>query len=133
MKQLICLAVFLCLLFSACHDSDPAPAAADPLLRSWKVSRVTLDDTDVTAYYADLRVTFAAAAYRVDHAMPPVWPETGTYTVSGNQLKRNDDLTMDIVTLTDTGLTLRFQYQGVPLRGRLSEVAGKYSFAFVAE
>lgn len=97
------------------------------------MSRVVLDDADATPYYKDMIVTFTATAYRVESAMPPVWPQAGTYTVSGKQLKRDDDVTMELTALSDRGLTLRFQYQGVRSRGRLNEVSGQYTFDFVVK
>jgi len=134
MKRLICLA-FFSILCCGCHDSEPEPTpdANAALQHGWKVSRVLLDDVDVTPYYKDMIVTFTAMAYRVEGAIPPVWPQAGTYTVSGKQLKRDDDVTMELAALSDRGLTLRFQYQGVRSRGRVSEVSGQYTFDFVVK
>jgi hypothetical protein len=134
-------AILALFIFCCCkHDKKNAPSAdanLSKLAGVWRIENATLSGADVTAFYADLHVTFNTdKSYACEHEVDPVWPVTGTFTLEYDDddliLHRSDNVLMTIVSLSETGLILKFDWAGAPPSGgRTSTLSGEYIFTFL--
>lgn len=133
MSRYTIILAFLFFIVSACHSSDDEVPVDSRLVKSWLVEKVSLDRTDVTAYFSGLELTLTSSgSYRVQNPVPPVWSPNGTYTVNDGVIRREDDVAIQILELSETQLVLEFQYDAAALGGRTNHVSGTYQFEFSA-
>lgn len=132
----------LCLLITlaACsNDNDVATGEegqyTDKLQGTWKVTDARVDGMLVTSAFKNLELTIDGKNYEVTNAVPPIWPNGGSFIlekVQGAQpyaLARNDEVVITVAGLTATTLVLKFQYVSAG-SGRLGSISGNYEFRF---
>ena len=129
-------------LFASCKSSsgDPAPVVSkedevSALLTSatWKMSSVTVDGTDKTSIYKDLKLTFTSAGFTSVNG-GAVWPASGTWdftSAEATSIKRNDGVEVTLQEVTNTGLKLALTWSKNTLGpGRIESVSGQHVFSF---
>jgi hypothetical protein len=131
----------LLVLLQSCKNDEPemTPDESEVFLnkisQTWKTNRVTVDAVDVTNYFNNTTITFSKSkTYTATNAVSPIWPANGTFeTVTGLNrdldIKRNDGMVIDVVSLTESGLTLELLY--TPATGRVTGVSGRYKFELI--
>jgi hypothetical protein len=127
------------LFFVSCGGDSPSDSevTTKQLVSSgWKIDNVQVDGTDQTTLYTNMSLSFSATTYTTTKG-EPVWPATGTWSFTdkaARTIKRNDDLEMTIVEITDTSLKLSLDWATSTLGpGRTSSVAGEHVFSFVKQ
>lgn len=132
------LIVFL-ILFSGCGGDSSSLSASEVTTKQltssgWKISTVQVDGTDQSALFTNMTLSFTATNYATTKG-GVVWPSSGTWTFTDNtakKIKRNDNLEVTIVEITDTSLKLSLTWAaGTFGSGRFSSVAGSHVFSFV--
>ena len=92
----------------------------------------TVDGVDQTATYKGLALSFSASGYTSTNG-GAVWPANGTWSFNntdGTSLKRDDGLVIT-VAVTDTSLTLSYQWAQTTLGGgREASVKGAQVLIF---
>ncbi len=136
-------------LYTSCDGNEPDSKSEEEIqlgklkANVWNISSVTLGSTDRTADFANLKMTFTGnypspPAYGYSFSgtrpNPSPWPASGTWkfgpTVSTMMERLDDDLGMGY-TLTDTQLTITFNYTGSGFAGgRVEQVIGDWTFVF---
>lgn len=128
----------LLVLLQSCKKDDVTPGEEDvfkgKISKTWKVKKVTVDGVDVTNSFNNLTVTFRAdGSYVVTNSVAPIWPANGTFKIvkSGDEfnIQRNNGLTVDVTSLTDSGMILELLYTASA--GRVKEVTGRYKFEMI--
>jgi hypothetical protein len=136
-SRLILCAIFICIMFG-CRDDrgkmDALSRMQKQLRGTWSVSEVSLSETDVSIFYADLTLTFSSNnSYTCQNQVDPVWPATGMFeNVLENDLRiivRDDGIRMKVISLTSHNLVVQFLWAGAP-NGRLKNLNGEYEFTF---
>ncbi|MBX2898279.1 MAG: hypothetical protein KF775_01440 [Cyclobacteriaceae bacterium] len=136
------------LTFTGCKKggSDPKPITEvqfNKLNKTWKVQSVTFDNTDRTSEYtaANFQLviggTVNAATYTTSgRPFPSPWKGSGTWTFGANpetQIIRDKD-TADALNLTyavtESTLTISFQFSGTGYTSRTESVQGPWVFTF---
>lgn len=136
------------LTYAGCkgNDPDPEPIADvqfDKLKKTWKINTVSLDGTDKTADYTNFQVTFSGTK-----GTPPFdystsgrpslspWPSSGKWdfgTAVETQMIRDkttaDELAMEYV-VTESTLTISFNFTGAGYSARTGVVSGDWVFVF---
>jgi hypothetical protein len=127
------------LFFVSCGGD--APSAAEVTTKQlvsagWKISNVQVDGTDQTALYTNMSLSFSATTFTSSNGAP-VWPGSGTWVFTDNTaktIKRNDEVEMTIVEVTETSLKLSLYWAtGTLGPGRTASVSGKHVFTFVKQ
>jgi hypothetical protein len=130
--------IVLLLVLSSCGGSDPAPSASETTTKQlvssgWKISSVSVDGTDQTALFANMTLSFTATNYTTAKG-GAVWPASGTWSFTDNtakKIKRNDNVEITIVEITDATLKLSLTWAtGTFGPGRVESVAGNHVFSF---
>ena len=113
---------------------DPTQEIIDALTKTWSVSSVTLDNTDVTTDWNGFTLTFdsskgySATALNAESIL--VWPASGSYSFPNanntNQILRNDGVEITLSNVTETSATLSFQITG--RNGRTEGLIGQWVF-----
>jgi hypothetical protein len=103
----------------------------EKLSGTWNLTRVTLDNQQVTEAFGGLNITFKTdMTYQVQQAAPPIWSAGGVFELlrAGNtfSLLRNDDVTITVQELTEQNLVMSFNY--TPASGRTSSTSGEFIF-----
>jgi hypothetical protein len=128
------------LFFMSCGGDTP-PSATEVAtkklaLHNWKISNVQVDGTDQTALFTNMILSFGATTYTTTKG-EPVWPSSGTWAFTDNTaetIKRNDDLEITIVEVTETSLKLSLDWvTGTLGPGRTASVSGDHVFTFVKQ
>ncbi len=129
------------LLVTSCKKSDdpqPETARIKGLLKAntWRIQSVTVDATDKTELFTGLTLSFTDTNYTTTNGSV-VWPVSGTWTFTDDtakKIKRNDNLEVTIIELTETSLKLSLAWAtGTFGSGRVSSVAGNHVFSFVKQ
>jgi hypothetical protein len=136
----ILLGICLCgLLFTqSCKEdgAQPETERVKTLLKSntWKMQSVQVDNVDKTSVYAGLTLSFTDINYSTTNG-GGVWPATGTWSFrddTGKIIKRNDNLEVTIVEISETSLKLSLSWAASAFGpGRTESVAGNHVFTFV--
>ena len=126
----------LLVLLQSCKKDDPEPddlsVFTNKISQTWKVSRATLDDVDVSGSFKNMSITFREdQVYSVANAVSPIWPSNGSFEIiqSGDNqydIKRSDGVMINVTSLTDASVVLELLYTSKS--GRVSEVSGHYKF-----
>jgi hypothetical protein len=125
-------------LFIMSCGGDTPPSVAEVTTKklvsnNWKVSSVQVDGADQTALYTGMILNFDATIFTTTKG-EPVWPSSGTWTFTDNTaetIKRNDDLEITIVEVTETSLKLSLDWAtGTLGPGRAASVSGNHVFTF---
>ncbi len=147
LSQLLTALVFCSLMiFISCggggggEDPDPADEIGAKLVSTWEMSSVTVDGvardewdgfTLTIAYDPENNTgTYTASGVPTNAGADVVWPASGTFTLavgSTTTAARNDNVTIT-VTVSDTGLDLRFPISGSG--DRVSTFDGAWQFVF---
>jgi hypothetical protein len=136
---LIALSLTLAALTGCNNDNETTTSEETQFLSkiagTWKLTDARVDGLLITSAFDDLGLTLDGNNYEVTNAVPPIWPNGGTYTlqqVQGAQpyaLVRNDEVVITVAELTATTLVLKFQYTSAN-SGRLQSLSGLYEFRF---
>jgi len=126
------------LLLSSCSEDTEAPSAEDVvkaklISSTWKMTSVLVDGTDKTSVYAGLNVSFTSSGFTTVNG-GVVWPASGSWEFTSDQataIKRNDGLTIEIISITDNNLKLGLTWSKSTVgTGRVSSVNGAHVFSF---
>lgn len=127
------------LLISSCGGDPPAPQetevekATKLLAGTWTVQNVTVDGTDRTSVYKDVRITFSGTSLTATNG-GAVWPASTTWRFADDTAKslaRGDGITMAVNELTANKLVVAFAWaKGTLGSGRVESVAGQHVFTF---
>jgi hypothetical protein len=144
-KQLIVQAVVALtlatfLVLAGCDGGDPptpeeteVEKATKLLAGTWTVQNVTVDGTDRTSVYKDVRITFSGSNLTATNG-GVVWPASGTWRFTDDTAKtitRSDGLTISVNELTSNKLVAAFPWTKATLGGgRAESVAGQHVFTF---
>ncbi len=123
----------------SCGDDGPKKTPEEKqlelLARDWTVSSVVADGVDITSNFSGLVVTFDLDGnYSTNTGYGPVWPDSGTFTLSGSDfgtIERSDGVSLSITEVTATSLTVGFTYSTLP-GGRVSGILGDYVCQFTS-
>lgn len=130
----------LLLVIGSCGD-DPPPTpeetevekATKLLAGTWTVQNVTVDGTDRTSLYKDVRITFSGSNITATNG-GVVWPASATWRFADDTAKtiaRGDGITMAVNELTANKLVVSFAWaKGTLGSGRVESVAGQHVFTF---
>ena len=116
---------------------DPTLAVIEGLTKTWTVSEVTLDGTNVTSDWNNVQLSFAAnksfsiTGLSQENAL--IWPSSGSYSfpdaTKPMSVLRSDGIPIIISNLTETSATLDFTISG-RTGGRETGLSGNYTFTF---
>jgi hypothetical protein len=131
------LVMFCLLTISSCGKKDD-PSATEVntgLLSSgtWKISSVVVDGTDRTSLFTGMTLQFQAGSYTTSNG-GVVWPASGSWSfidTNALSIKRSDDVTVTINTISETNLVLSLAWSKTTLgKGRVSSFKGQHVFSF---
>ena len=138
-RKLVACSLFLftLLFLSSCKKDNPIPAtdSVKEILKAniWKMTSVTVDNTDKTAVYSGLTLGFTDTNYSTTNG-GVVWPANGTWAfadATGKLITRSDGLAISVEEATTTKLSLKLTWAAPTLGGgRASSVAGVHVFVF---
>ena len=131
------------LTFSNCNNNKgtektEAEKQLDLLAGTWNISTATLDGTDVLTDYSGMTLTLTTSkGYSTSGGdFAPVWPSSGTFDFNSsggtedlNTLVRDDNVEMSISNISESNLSLSFDYAVSP-PCRTKGVCGGYTFTF---
>lgn len=138
-------------LYTSCGGNDPDPKSEEEVqlgklkANVWNLSSAELGSTDRTSDFANLKMTFTGTyvaggpygySFTGTRPKPSPWPASGTWkfgpTVTTMMVRLDDDPNLNMnYTLTDTQLTISFNYTGAGfLGGRIDQVEGDWEFVF---
>jgi hypothetical protein len=132
----MCLSGLLFMQGCKKDSAQPETERVKALLKSnaWKIQSVQVDNVDKTSLYAGFTLSFTDANYSTTKG-GGLWPATGTWAFvddTGKKIKRNDNLEITLVEVTETSLKLSFNWSKTTLGpGRVSSVAGNHIFNMV--
>jgi hypothetical protein len=128
----------LLLLLASCGGDDAAQLETDrvkDILKSdtWKVQTVSVNDTEQTALYKSLTLTFTDANYTTTNGAN-IWPASGGWSFTDDTAKtilRSDGVSMAVSEATTTKLVLSFDWANTTIGpGRVESVKGAHVFTF---
>lgn len=131
----------------ACKDDDDPSALeieTNKITDNWVISgdaaAVTLDDYDVSSMFEGFEVVIKSDKTFTTIGSPDddLWPASGTWAFLKNsddsynftKVIRNDGIEMQIMTLTQTQLMLKFHFEADSNNGRTEGVSAEYVFNF---
>jgi hypothetical protein len=128
------------------HPETPEPVTdqqLDKLTKGpWKMSAVTRDNVDESSNYPGFTLTLTGTKGQTTFgysttARPSTspWPGSGTFTFDATNptttLARNDNPPLAVTySVTDTNLTMSFQYSGSGFQSRTGVVNGLWVYTF---
>ncbi|GAB5526055.1 MAG: hypothetical protein Roseis2KO_39270 [Roseivirga sp.] len=127
----LCFLVIIALACSCGGDDGPTPLEERlrDLTATWSVSSVSNDNTDVTSQFSGFNLTVSGdKTYSTTNGGNP-WPASGTFDIASENLdlfRRDDNVDISIVNITETQLTLSFNMSSV--RGTASGITGSFTF-----
>lgn len=132
-----CLFIGLLTMQSCGKKNDPQPETDRVMeilkANTWKMTSVTVDNTDRTTVYAGLTLSFTDTNYSTTNG-GVVWPTSGTWAfadATGKLITRSDGLAISVEEATTTKLSLKLTWAETTLGGgRASSVAGVHVFVF---
>lgn len=121
----------------AAPGCDKEPTAEEKFLEKighdWSLSNVELDDVAVNGAFAGFALSITKnKTFTTTKGNSPIWPASGTFTLKetssdpGFNLIRSDGIEVAVTSVTDTSLTLSFQFNADGGRG--ASVSGDYVF-----
>jgi hypothetical protein len=146
MKNKIAIPVFLVLVLVTALISCKEKKEDDPNLNEnekvnqlltsaglWSVQSVTVDGSDQTSLYKDVKLSFTTSAYTTLNG-GVTWPASGTWKFaddSGRSIVRDNSLPMTINEIGEKKLVLSFTWSKATLgSGRATAIAGQHIFTF---
>jgi hypothetical protein len=130
---LVCLLLFI----AGCDRGEPSIEKINRALvtaNTWKISSVMVDGVDRTNLFANFSLKFTDTNFSTTNG-GPVWPASGTWSFvdeTAMVIKRNDNVTVTIATISESSLVLALQWETTTFAGgRKSSVAGDHVFTFV--
>ena len=133
------LVIVTLLLISSCGGDPPAPQetevekATKLLAGTWTVQNVTVDGTDRTSVYKDVRITFSGTSLTATNG-GQIWPATTTWRFADETAKtisRGDGLTITVNELMATKFVAGLTWTKSTLGGgRAESVSGQHVFTF---
>lgn len=138
----ICLAACVIMMglisLSSCGNNEPSISKEDQvkaklIASSWSMNSVTVDGTDRSSVYANLKVTFTSSGFTTLNG-GVIWPASGTWSFTSadaTSITRNDGLVVTLQEVTDTSLKLALTWSKTTLGpGRVESVSGQHVFSF---
>lgn len=125
-------------VFPSCDEGTEGPSEEEQLTEllsagTWKVSNVIVDGVSKKEMFTDLTIKFTKSDFTTTNG-GPLWPASGSWSLvdaTAKTIKRNDDVSITIETLTDNELVLSLNWTKTTLgKGRVESVAGKHVFSF---
>lgn len=99
----------------------------------WIVQSVTVDASDKSSVYSNLKLTLTATGFTAIGGNP-VWPANGTWKFKDESAKvidRGDGLSINLMEVTATKLVLSLTWSKTTVAGgRTESVAGQHVFTF---
>lgn len=138
-KGILSISILLSALVLSGCNGDSSPSATEIITKQlsankWKISTVLIDDVVQTSLFTNMMLSFTDTNYTTTNG-GPVWPTTGTWTFvdnTGKKIKRNDNLEITIIEISDTALKISLTWsKNIFGSGRISSVAGNHVFTFV--
>lgn len=134
----VVLLTVACVFLAGCKGSDdPSPKDVTTqklTATTWRVSTVSVDGTDQTSLFTNMTLKFTASNYTTTKG-GVVWPASGTWTfidATAKKFKRDNDLEVTIVEVTDTTLKLSLTWTaGTFGSGRVASVGGVHTFTMI--
>jgi hypothetical protein len=130
------LALCLLIIGSCSKKDDPSAEEINKGLLSsgtWKISSVAVDGVDRASLFTGMTLQFQAGSYTTANG-GAVWPASGNWSfIDANALsiKRSDDVTVTISTITETSLVLGLTWSKTTLgKGRVDSFSGQHVFTF---
>lgn len=131
--------VTIIVLFISCNEGQTAEELAqagflESINGSWKMTSAEVDDLVVTNAFPGLILTFQPGKkIIVAGAIGNIWPISSTFDLikgtEGYDLRREDGLILDVVSLSNTELVISMTFSSAP-GSRVSNVPGGYTFVF---
>lgn len=120
-------------LFAAGCGSDPEPETTRVrnilTAGEWSVNNVSVNSTDQTDVYKNLKVTFTPTGY-TSSGGAPLWPASGQWSFSddtGRKISRSDNIELTITEITDKQLTFTMPYSSTTFGpGRSASISGNH-------
>lgn len=122
-------------MLQSCADEETEAERVSRLLTSgsWRLQNATVDQTDRTATYQGLQITFSEGSFATTSGRV-LWPASGTWQLTDANAKtfdRNDGLRVTINEVDDTRLVLAFVWSRNSIApGRTQSVSGNHVFTF---
>jgi hypothetical protein len=133
------IVIFGCGLMSNCKTEDPSPEEAflKKLSGTWKPGTISVDNTVLSGAFDGYTITFSNdKSFTTTGGNDPIWPASGSFTLAPQSssttafgLNRSDGVTVNVSSLEDQKLVMKFQY--IPAGGRRASVSGIYTFDLV--
>lgn len=125
-------------LLASCKKDDPKPETerVKELLKTniWRIQNVTVDNTDQSALFTGLTLTFTDTNYSTTKG-GVVWPGNGTWAFTDETAKkilRSDGVEIRVEEITASSLRLGLtRTSGTLGPGRVTSVSGNYLFSFI--
>ncbi len=126
------------LTISSCGSDTPTMSKQDEvkaklIASAWNVGSVTVDGTDQSDVYPDLKLTFTSSGFTSLNG-GAIWPASGTWTFTSADaaaFTRNDGLVVTIQEVTATSLKLALVWDKTTIGpGRIGSVEGQHVFTF---
>lgn len=127
------------LAISSCGGDSPEPSETEAqkatklLIGTWTIQQVTVDGSDRSDIYKDLRITFSASSLSATNG-GPVWPSTTSWDFtddSGKTIVRGDGLNISVNELTNNRFVAALTWTKTTLNGgRENSVSGQHVFTF---
>lgn len=134
------LIVSLLLTTTACKDDAPTLTEAEQVTKlltngMWSLSSVLIDDTQADDLFENFSLTFTKTGYTTT-GTTPVWPRTGAWNFTNpdepDQFIRDDEVKVDIISLSKNSLTLELNWtKETIVGGRLQSIKGKHVFVLI--
>ena len=134
--MMVLIIVALTIYLSSCKKNTPSVTEVNTRILTsptWKIKKLLVDNADQTSLYTNMTLTFTNTTYTATNG-EPVWPASGTWSLSDDGLKitRDDDLIITVSSISDTELTLELDWTTTTYSGgRKSSVQGHHVFTFM--
>ena len=120
------------MLCASCKKSNSDPQPDLLTKKTWTVTTVAVDGVDKTSLFANMTLTFVDKKFTTTNG-GGAWPASGTWAYATNSttmIVRNDGLQINMDELTETKLTLSFDWAKTTFGGRTHSAGGKNVFTF---
>ncbi len=123
------LAVVISLSCGGDDGPSPLDQRLEELTATWSLNSVTNDNLDVTSQFTGFTLTVTGNQTYSTTNGGNAWPASGTFEVLQQNLdilRRDDNVEVNIVSITDTALVLSFNVNSV--RGSAHGITGSFVF-----
>jgi hypothetical protein len=101
--------------------------------KTWTIKSVIVDGNDLTSLFTGMTLSVSENKYTTTKG-GVVWPTSGSWTFTNEEatsFKRDDNVEVQIVDVTETSLTLKLTWsKGTFGMGRTNSISGAHTFVF---